>query len=362
MPIVLVEKQGDGPQGPSRLDWIDLRALVQLLEAVTEDVVALLRLHPLGNLGAGLLGVGTAGAEAAARGGIGGAGDVALQKDAVPPAEIAHLGRGGEERLGIGVQGVVEDGLGVAQLHHLTQVHDGHPVAQVLHHAQVVADEEVGEAQLFLQLPQEVQNLGPDRHVQGGDRLVTDDELGLSSQSPGDDDALALAAGELMGVAVHVGLVEAHHLQELLDPGLPLAGAGVEPPDAHGLLNDLPHGHAGVQGAVGVLKDDLHVLAQGAQLMLVLSHEVGSVKGDGAAGGLNEPQHRTGEGGLAAARLPDEPQRLPLVEAEAHVVDGLDIALLLKEPAFDGEPLAHVVRLKQDLAGGVFSHYLATSS
>ena len=68
---------------------------------------------------------------------------------------------------------------------------------------QVVGDEQVGQVELGLQVLHQVDDLGPDRHVEGRDRLVGDDEVGLDRQGAGDADALALAAGELVRVAVH---------------------------------------------------------------------------------------------------------------------------------------------------------------
>ena len=39
------------------------------------------------------------------------------------------------------------------------------------------------------------QQLGPDGDIQHGDGLVRDDQLGIHDHGPGDDHALALAAG-----------------------------------------------------------------------------------------------------------------------------------------------------------------------
>ena len=50
---------------------------------------------------------------------------------------------------------------------------------------------------LRLEVGQQVEDLGLDRHVEGRDRLVADEQVGLGHQGPGDADALALAAGEL---------------------------------------------------------------------------------------------------------------------------------------------------------------------
>jgi hypothetical protein len=68
--------------------------------------------------------------------------------------------------------------------------------------AEVVADEEVGEAELGLQVLEQVDDLRLDRDVEGRDGLVADDELGPQGQGPGDADALALAAGELVREAL----------------------------------------------------------------------------------------------------------------------------------------------------------------
>ena len=64
------------------------------------------------------------------------------------------------------------------------------------------------------------------RHVQGADRLVADDEVRLEGQGPGDADPLALAAGELVRVAVGVGGGQAHALQQFAHAAAPLAAAG----------------------------------------------------------------------------------------------------------------------------------------
>ena len=67
--------------------------------------------------------------------------------------------------------------------------------------AHVVGDEEVRQAELALELAQQVQHLRLDGHVQRRDGLVADDELGPQRQRAGDADALPLAAGELVRVA-----------------------------------------------------------------------------------------------------------------------------------------------------------------
>ena len=87
--------------------------------------------------------------------------------------------------------------------------------ADVLDHRQVVRDEQVGEAELLLQVLEQVDDLRLDRHVERRDRLVADDQLRLDRERARDADALALAAGELVRIAAHVIGLQADGLQQL---------------------------------------------------------------------------------------------------------------------------------------------------
>ena len=103
----------------------------------------------------------------------------------------------------------------VGQLGDPAEVHDRDPVADVLDDAHVVGDEDIGQAQLALELLEQVEDLRLDRHVERGHRLVAHDEVRLEDERPGDADALALATGELVRIAPRVvGLQpdQVHHL------------------------------------------------------------------------------------------------------------------------------------------------------
>ncbi len=80
---------------------------------------------------------------------------------------------------------------------------------------QIVRDEDIGEVELVLEALQEVDDLGLDGDVQRGDRFVGDDDLRPEGQTAGDADALALAAGELVRIAVDVLGVEADDVEEV---------------------------------------------------------------------------------------------------------------------------------------------------
>ena len=55
---------------------------------------------------------------------------------------------------------LLENFLSLAGLDDPAEIHDRHPVADPAHGGQVVADEEIGEAEFVLQVGQEIQHLG----------------------------------------------------------------------------------------------------------------------------------------------------------------------------------------------------------
>ena len=192
--------------------------LIDLADAVAGDEVTgggFLEFRRL--LGTAFAGIGAAGAEGAAGGGVQRAGDIPVQNDAlVGPGDLGIRHRDGrEQRLGIGVQRVLIDLRRVGQLHHLAQVHDRDAVADVPDDEKVVGDEEVRQPQALLELLKHIDDLGLDGDVQRGDGLVADDEVRIDRQGPGDADALALAAGKFVGVAGSVLAVEADIAHEL---------------------------------------------------------------------------------------------------------------------------------------------------
>ena len=99
-----------------------------------------------------------------------------------------------QQGLGVGVQGVYVDRVAGGDFDNPAEVHHGDAVADVADHRQVVGDEQIGQAQALLQFDKHFDDLGLDRHVQGRDGLVADDQAGLQRQGAGDADALALAA------------------------------------------------------------------------------------------------------------------------------------------------------------------------
>ena len=155
--------------------------------------------------------------EAAARRDVGGIGQDVAQAD-IGHAE-AGLGRQhrGEQRLGVGMLGRAEQRLGRRALDEAAEIHHRHFARDMLDHGEVVADEEIGEAEVAAQLGQQVQDLRLHRDVERAGRLVAHHDARAQHQGAGDGDPLALAARQLgRQAAAHLG-AEADARQHLVD-------------------------------------------------------------------------------------------------------------------------------------------------
>src|SRR5215813_6864634 len=129
-----------------------------------------------------------------------------LTADGIERLLAAELRHRADQRARVGMLGGVEELAHGRLLHDLARVHDGHPVAHLRDDAEVVRDEDQGDAGLALDVLQEVQILRLDRDVEVGRGLVGDDETRPAGQGDGADDALPHAAAHLMRILAHAPL------------------------------------------------------------------------------------------------------------------------------------------------------------
>ncbi len=112
-----------------------------------------------------------------------------------------------------------------------------------------------------------------------------------------------------MGIAPGVLQLQADTLQQPRHP--PLGGIAIQqvmhPQRLH---NRIAHRLAGIEGGVRILKNKLNIPPQGLQLPGRQGVDALTVEGDGALLGLHQPQQRPSGGGLAAAGLAHQRQRL----------------------------------------------------
>lgn len=104
-------------------------------------------------------------------------------------ASRMQLGDLGQQSLRIGMLRRFKQGFGGRGFDHSAQIHDHDTVGQMLNHSQVMADEQVGQMQLFAQLVKQVDDLSLDGHIQCRHALITDQEIRFNRQGPGDADA-----------------------------------------------------------------------------------------------------------------------------------------------------------------------------
>jgi len=183
---------------------------------MTGDNLAIFRVH----LTAVLIRPGTAGVEVAAHRGVDRARDIAFQQDALAVARPRGIGDGDgrHQRLGVRMHGAQIDFVAVSQFHDFAQIHHSHAVADVANHAEIVGNEDIGEAELVLEFFQQVDDLGLNGDIQRGDGLIADDQVGIDGQGTGNADALALTARKFVRVTIDKIGVEADDFQQFLNP------------------------------------------------------------------------------------------------------------------------------------------------
>ena len=87
--------------------------------------------------------------------------------------------RSGKKRLGIGVDRVGEQQLLRSPLHNSSQIHDTQAVADVLDHAQIVCNEQIGKMKFILQIHKNVKDLSLNGHIQRSNGLICHQKLWL---------------------------------------------------------------------------------------------------------------------------------------------------------------------------------------
>lgn len=145
--------------------------------------------------------------------------------------------------------------------------------------------------------------------VERAERLVHQHQLGIEHERAGERDALLLAAGELLRVAVAEGL-ELHHAERALHPRLDLVRRQL----AHAQREAQVVGHRHVRKQRIVLEHHADVAAVGRHPVDDLA-----VEADLAAGGRLEAGEHHQAGGLARTGRPEQGEELAAANVEIQV-------------------------------------------
>src|SRR5262249_29200473 len=89
-----------------------------------------------------------------------------------------------------------EDAFLRSELDDLAEIHDRDPMGHVLDDGEIVADEEERQAELALQILQQIHDLRLDRNIERGDGLVAHDEIGFGRERARNGDAPGMSSGQ----------------------------------------------------------------------------------------------------------------------------------------------------------------------
>ena len=109
---------------------------------------------------------------------------------------------GAQQPLRVGMPRPAQQLLARALLDDLARIHDGDPVGDHVHHAEVVGDEEHRRAGGGGQVADQLQDLGADGGVERGGGLVADEQPRAHGHRHGDHHPLLEAAGELVRIGI----------------------------------------------------------------------------------------------------------------------------------------------------------------
>ena len=230
----------------------------------------------------------------------------------------------------IGVLGTVENVCRAPRLDDLALGHDIHALGHAPDDAEIVGDQKHGHVQLALETGEKLENLRLDGDIEGRRRLVGDQQVRLVGERHGDHDALALAAGKLVGIGAEPAfrVLDAHLVEKLEHP---LARPGLRHAAMHDehLAHLLLDGVERVEGGHGLLEDHGDAIAaNGAHLLVGKGQQVLAGEQDlarGMAGCRIGQKAHDGErrDGLAGARFAHERHRLALGDVEGYALDGM---------------------------------------
>ena len=108
--------------------------------------------------------------------------DISGEADFFHASVWVELGHGREQRLRVGMTGMIEHLLGRATFDDTAEIHHGNLIRQVLDNAQIVGDEKIRQPQVGLELSQEVE-LAPAAVVNLGSEVRSGAVLQASRRS-----------------------------------------------------------------------------------------------------------------------------------------------------------------------------------
>ena len=204
-------------------------------------------------------------------------------------------------------------------------IHHRDAPGDAAHHREIMRDEEIAQAELLLQVQQQIDDLGLHRNVERRDRFVADDEFRPQRERAGNADALSLAAGEFMRVAVAAGAGQADDLQQF-DDAIGALFSRNAAGDIERLGDAVVDAHARIERTIGILKHELQAAADVREMFCtILAGDGFAEQFDVASGRRDQADQQPADGRFAGAGFADQAKRFPGRDIEADLVDRMKL-------------------------------------
>src|SRR5262245_33065295 len=120
------------------------------------------------------------GMERAARRWMQGAWHLAMKNNALALEVWRGQWNGGKKRAGVGMSRICKQRFAWSDLDNAAEMHHRNAIGDMLHHGEIVGNENIGKPKPALQIAQEIKHLRADRNVERGYRLVANNQLRLN--------------------------------------------------------------------------------------------------------------------------------------------------------------------------------------
>jgi hypothetical protein len=179
------------------------------------------------------------------------------------------------------------------------------------------------EPELLLQVLEQVDNLGLDRDIKGGNRFITDNKSGPQGKGTGYGNPLSLTPGKFMGISVGIGRLQSYNFQELLHPPPSIRRLFKNIVHYQGLTDNIANGHPRVQRPKGILENNLHLPPELAQFSRRDSENILTRKKHLACRYGKKANQNPPQGGFPAPAFPQQSKGSLGGYGQADTIDGL---------------------------------------
>ncbi len=217
--------------------------------------------------------------------------------------------------------GSSKDLLGWPDLDHAPHVQDPNPVGDVTDHGEVVADEEHGKSATIAQIRQEVEYLCLHGHVEGGNRLVAQQDVGLQNEGACEDNALPLATGQLRRFLQVQVSADSHFFEERSGTSGAI-GTRSDPVNVQWFSHLRQNSHARIEGTQRILENVLELAAQATPFLRACLIDAAAQEMNLAIT-PNEPQDLLCETRFPTAGLANDAECVTNCQIERHIAHGM---------------------------------------